>query len=116
MNWNMQTALDQIQSCGFECEGGPLSNNVAWRWLVDAAANGPEFYPGQRVWYEVKTTVAGVPLSGWSEFTVVGCQMDSDTERTIFHYDLSNDPPGPWHYGKISFPRVAANLLRVSKP
>ena len=33
-SWNMQSAIEQIQRCQFECEGGPLENNVAWRWIV----------------------------------------------------------------------------------
>jgi hypothetical protein len=32
--WNAQSAIAQIQSCKFECEGGPLENSDAWRWLV----------------------------------------------------------------------------------
>lgn len=32
--WNMLTAIEQIQKCRFECEGGPLENNDAWRWIV----------------------------------------------------------------------------------
>jgi len=32
--WNMQSAIEQIQKCQFKCEGGPLENNDAWRWIV----------------------------------------------------------------------------------
>jgi hypothetical protein len=32
--WTAETALDQIRRCGFECEGGLLENNDAWRWIV----------------------------------------------------------------------------------
>lgn len=31
--WTIWSALQQIASCGFKCEAGPLSNNVAWKWL-----------------------------------------------------------------------------------
>ena len=32
--WTAETAIEQIQKCGFECEAGPLENNDAWRWIV----------------------------------------------------------------------------------
>lgn len=38
--WDTQSAIEQIQSCKFECEGGPLENNDAWRWIVMTLTNG----------------------------------------------------------------------------
>lgn len=32
--WTVQSAIEQIGKCRFECEGGPLENNDAWRWIV----------------------------------------------------------------------------------
>lgn len=32
--WNIRSAIEQIQKCQFECEGGPLENNDAWRWII----------------------------------------------------------------------------------
>lgn len=32
-DWNVGTALEQIISCGFECEGGCLESNTAFIWL-----------------------------------------------------------------------------------
>jgi hypothetical protein len=33
MDWTFKTAVEQIESCDFECIAGPLANNIAWRWL-----------------------------------------------------------------------------------
>ncbi len=32
--WTIETAIEQVEKCGFEHEGGPLKNNDAWRWIV----------------------------------------------------------------------------------
>lgn len=115
-HWSMKSALDQIAYCEFECEGGPLKNNVAWQWLVGAARVGPEFWPGQGVYFEVEAETAGQKLKKWVHFYIVGCHMDSNTDARYWTYDLSNDPPAPWHYGTIHFPRVRGNRLRLSIP
>lgn len=36
--FTLKTAVDQIESCSFECEAGPLENNVAWRWIREKLA------------------------------------------------------------------------------
>ena len=116
-HWSIETALDQIRKCDFECEGGPLSNNVAWQWLEDAAKVGPQFWPGQGVWYEVRAkSPTGKDLTGWEHFFIVGCKMASDTERRLWTYSLSQDPPGPWHYGTVQFKKVAEKDLRLELP
>ena len=115
--WTMKTAMEQIKACQFECEAGPLTNNAAYQWLAQAAKNGPEFWPGQSVWFEVKAEAAGMTLSEWRRFWIVRCSMASDTERQIWRYSLSNDPPQPWHYGSgIQFYDVDAKNLRLEDP
>lgn len=32
-DWTVETAFAQLDSGGYRCEGGPLENNVAYRWL-----------------------------------------------------------------------------------
>lgn len=115
-HWSMATALEQIKACAFECEAGPLSNNVAWQWLEGAAKVGPEFWPGQGVWFCVDAEAAGVKLTQWVHFFVVGCHMTSDTERRLWTYGLSYDPPAPWHYGEVHFRNIAASKLKLDKP
>ncbi len=111
-HWSIKTALEQINRCNYECEGGPLKNNVAWRWLEGAAKVGPEFWPGQGVYYEVQFIAADKSvMTAWRHFYVVGCQMDSDTEDRFWTYDLSSDPPAPWHYGTVQFARVKGSQL-----
>lgn len=114
--WSVPTALEQIDACAFECEAGPLANNVAYRWLKDAAKSGPEFMPGQQAWFEIEAVAAEKTLRQWVLFTIVGCVMDSDTARTFFTYSLSYDPPGPWHYGKVHFQGIRGDRLRLEKP
>ena len=115
-HWSMQTAIEQITKCAFECEGGPLAMNDAWIWLVGAAKIGPEFWPGQGVWFEITAEAAGKKLTQWAHFYIVGCHMDSDTDRRYWVYDLSYDPPAPWHYGTTHFSRVKGDRLRLEKP
>jgi len=61
--YSFPDALAQIESCGFECEAGPLENNVAWRFLTAAAKVCPEYLPGQGVWFEVEKAFADAMLA-----------------------------------------------------
>lgn len=115
-HWSMKSAIEQIQKCAFECEGGPIENNDAWRWLVSAAEKGPEFWPGQGVWFEVEAEAAGKKLTQWVYFYIVGCSMYSDSERRFWAYSLSYDPPEPWHYGMTHFVRIRGEQLHLEKP
>lgn len=115
-HWSPATALEQIDSCGFECEGGPISMNVAYQWLKGAAKVGPTFWPGQGVYYEVTAEVAGQKLSKWAHYYIVGCVMDSTTEARVWKYHLSDDPPAPWHYGTVQHQNVPADKLKLSLP
>lgn len=114
--WSVPTALMQIVDCEFACEAGPLSNSVAWEWLKNALKDGPKYLMGQTVWHEVQAEVADQLLTKWVGFTVVGCQMSSDTERVTWTYDLSRDPPAPYHYGKTHFSRVSETKLLAGNP
>lgn len=115
-HWSMKAALEQIQKCGFECEGGPIENNDAWVWLCGAAERGPDFWPGQGVWCEVVAEAAGQKIKQWMHFYIVGCMMDADTERRYFTYALSSDPPSPWHYGKVQLQGIRSEALRLERP
>ncbi len=115
-HWSMETAIQQILSCDFSCEAGPLNKNIAWDWLVKASRVGPEFWPSQGVWFEVMAEAAGKKLSQWVHFYIVGCTMLSDTERRYWVYDLSYDPPAPWHYGTVHFKGIDGSKLRLEKP
>lgn len=114
--WSMKSALAQIESCNFECEGGPLKNSLAWGWLTDAAKVGPEFWPGQGVYFEIEAEAAGKKLTQWVHFYIVGCHMDDGNESRVWTYDLSYDPPAPWHFGKVHFTRIRGNRLSLLSP
>lgn len=114
-HWSIETALKQISSCNFQCEAGPLSKNEAWDWLERAAKIGPEFWPGQGVWFEVVAEAAGVSMKQKIHFFIVGCSMKSDTERRYWVYDLSYDPPAPWHYGTVHFTDIPGSKLSLTK-
>lgn len=114
--WTMKSAIEQVEKCDFECEGGPLANNDAWRWLVAAAKIGPEFWPGQGVFFEIEAEAAGKKLHQWTHFYIVGAHMTSDSERRFWVYDLSYDPPAPYHYGSTHFTNIRGDRLRLEKP
>jgi len=112
--WDFHTAIEQVASCDFECEGGPLANNVAWRWLQKS---WPKYLVGQTVEFEVEGELGGQKLKRWQKYTVVGCSLSADCERQTFIYSLSNDPPQPWHYGSgPQFRDVAERKLRLPVP
>lgn len=115
-HWSMKSAIEQIEKCSFECEGGPLANNDAWRWLVSSAKVGPEFWPGQGVYFEVTAEVAGLKMAQWGHFYIVAVKLDSGTEDRFWTYALSSDPPQPYHYGKVHFTEVRGDRLRLTKP
>ena len=115
--WSMKTALEQIDKCQFECDGGPLSLNDAYIWLKGAAKIGPEFWPGQGVYFEIDATApTGQVLTQWVHFYIVGCQMDSGTDDRFWTYSLSYDPPAPYHYGKTHYTGVKGERIRLTKP
>ena len=115
-HWSIKTAIEQIEKCDFECEGGPLANNVGWKWLIAAAKVGPEFMPGQGVWFKIDATAAGKTFPQWVHFYVVGCALGADTERRYWTYSLSYDPPAPWHYGTVHFSGISGDKLTLEKP
>lgn len=111
--FDRDTALQQIRSCGFACEAGPIEMNVAFSWLCDALARGPKFLPGQGVLAKVKASAAGLSLEQERHFYVVGVVMDSDTDRRFWKYSLSYDPPQPYHYGTTHLTNVREEDIRI---
>lgn len=115
-HWDRDTALAQIEYCNFECEGGPLSKNVAYEWLKKALNIGPKFLPGQGVFYQVEAIVSNVKVSQWAHFYVVGVRMDSGTDDRFWTYTISNDPPAPYHYGTAQFSGIKEDQLLLEAP
>lgn len=115
-DWNRDSALAQIEKCQFECIGGPIENNVAFRWLSERLKEGPKFLPGQQVWFEVATEVNDIKLSKWVLFWVCGVNMSSSSIARTWTYSLTTDRPDAYHYGKVLFPSVAEDKLHESKP
>lgn len=110
-HWNLRTCAEQLAH--FECEAGPIEMNDAYIWLKNAAVVGPEFLPGQGVFFEVTAKAAGAEMKQDVHFYIVGCRMQSDTERRYWEYDLSYDPPAPWHYGEVHFRGVRGERLKL---
>lgn len=105
--WDIHSAVKQIKGCDFECEAGPLTNNVGWAWLASTLESGPKYALGQLVYYEVSAEVGGVRISNSVRFTIVGIRMDSTADGLAWKYSLSNDPPGAYHYGTTAFSNIA---------
>lgn len=97
--WN--DALKQIEYEAHECEAGPITSSAAYQWLQKLLNAGPKFLMGQGVYMEALFQGASGTIKQECHFYIVGIQMDSDTERRTYTYDLSNDPPSPWHYGEV---------------
>lgn len=115
-HWNLATCAEQLANCAFECEGGKLEVSDAFIWLRQASVVGPEFLPGQGVFFQVEAECNGCKLAQWVHFYIVGCHMASDTERRYWTYELSYDPPAPWHYGSVQFTNIRGDRLRLDKP
>lgn len=95
---NIQTAIKQVEACGFECEAGPLGNNVGWKWLAKLA-EGPRYPMGATVPHTIKGVVDGFELTRTVMLTIIGIKMSSGTAGRLWVYDLSRDPPDAYHYG-----------------
>lgn len=94
------SALKQINACSFQCDGGPLSKNTAWKWLEERLAQGPKFWPGQWVYYLVQAEIQGIMLHKWEHFCITAVFMNSNSDGLTWEYALSTDPPAAYHYGK----------------
>ncbi|NOX50673.1 MAG: hypothetical protein GXP16_09075 [Gammaproteobacteria bacterium] len=115
-HWSMSEAVKQIAACNFNCEAGPLHKNDAWNWLTGAAEIGPDYWPGQGVWFEIEAEAAGKELKQMVHFFIVGCQMESGADSRYWVYDLSYDPPAPYHYGTVHFRRIPGASLHLTNP
>jgi hypothetical protein len=108
---NIQTAIAQIESCGFECEAGPLPMNTAWIWLK-SLAQGPRYQMGQSVPHIITAEASGFDLSRTVLLTIVGVKMSSGTDGLLWVYDLSKDPPAAYHYGSgVTVANVAQQTI-----
>lgn len=46
----LQEIIEQLEACGYECEAGPLENNVAWQELKQKAqGNATPLYSDERI-------------------------------------------------------------------
>jgi len=113
---SIKAAIEQVEKCDFECEGGPLKLNIGWMALKEAAAAGPEYWPGQSVWFEITAETAGKKLTQWVLFEVVGLHKESSSESAYWTYDLSYDPPSAYHYGTVHFTHINGDRLRLEDP
>jgi hypothetical protein len=99
VEYTVQTAIEQIEKCSFQCEGGPLENNTGYRWLKEQILTGPTYRLGQWVYFLVEGEVNKIKLSQWTRLCVVAVVLGSDDRGSTWHYSLSADPPSAYHYG-----------------
>lgn len=115
-NWAVKTAIEQIEKCAFECQGGPLENNDAWRWLKATLEAGPTLMPGQSVWYEVKAEALGVTMSKWTRFYVLSVRASSSSERREWEYDLITQLPEAYFTGGHVVKNAKLCDIKLSNP
>ena len=114
--WTIETAIQQIEKCSFECEGGPLAHNDAWRWLKTYLGSGPALLLGQPVWYEVSAEALGVKMTQWVQFYVAAIRASSDSERRTWEYDITTQMPSAYYAGGHVVKNVAMKNIRFSDP
>lgn len=97
----VQDAIKQIESCGFECEGGLLKNNVAWQHLRKLLMDGPEYLPTQEIVYPVtlKAESGGYSVTNEYPFYIAGVIADSTSERRIWKYTIAAQLPSGYYGG-----------------
>ena len=99
MNYTLQEAIAKVEKCDFECEAGPLQNNVGFRRIKQLAENGPKFIPGQIVEFEVKAEAHGEKFSKWVSATVTSCIMGEAADKIVWDYEVQRQPPAPYFRG-----------------
>jgi hypothetical protein len=72
----------------------------------------PTFALGDTVIHRVEADVGGVKIAQDVALVVVGLRLTSSSERHTFAYDLSTDPPQPYHYGSgVQFTAIPEEKL-----
>ena len=89
-HWSMTAAFAQIDSCKFECEAGPLANNVAYQWLKGAAKVGPELWPGQGVYFQVEADTPAGLVKAWCR-RVVGYRVGPVPNLSVAFHLTTDD-------------------------
>lgn len=71
-DWTIKTAMEQLESCPYECEAGNLQNNDAYHFLQNMAKYSPKFYIGQHVQHFVNVETSLGNGGDWFDCVVVG--------------------------------------------
>lgn len=90
---NLKTSLEQMESCGFECEAGPLENNTGFSFIKEAAKTSPDYYIGQRVLYLMKTQSPIGVREEWIDAVITGARMTMGEYDYTFVYGLVHKLP-----------------------
>lgn len=75
----------------------------------------PLYRINDKVFFTVVAKNGDFILERDEEFTIVGIMRSSSTEDVIYKYDLSQDPPLPYHNGKIHFQNIDEVFLFKEK-
>lgn len=109
----LQKLIEKIEECQFECEAGNLTGLKQWQELKQAISELPEFGLHQWVNMTINGEVQGIPVSSETKLCIQAIRMESDTEKTFPVYGLTDDPCGPYHYGKPVKFWAKGNALRI---
>lgn len=88
----------------------------SYKHFLEENPGAPKFYLGQKVYFNVKATAPGKTFSEYVNFTIVGIYMTSNNNDITYEYALSNDPPGPYHYGMVHYNKVRETDIFEEKP
>lgn len=101
MTMTVQNAIKQIEACDFQCEGGSLENNVAWRHLRNLLMDGPAYLLGQDVVHAVtlKSEKGGYEVTNTYPFKIAAITVDSTSERRVWKYTIAAQLPDAYYGG-----------------
>lgn len=114
---SLKEIIEQLDSCAYQCEGGPLHLNTAFIRLQEIAEKGPEHLIGDRVWFHVKATANGVELSQWIPVYVHGIGVQIQCHPNLeYTYNLGVKAPHASTTNEAQFTAIRAGSLSRVEP
>lgn len=121
MTKTIPEAIRAIEVSGYECEAGPLVNCTDWQLLRDTILEQDSriksrFNIGDRVWYQISTTLHGVVLSSWIDVVVTAIRAQSTDSGFDFIYTICRQMPDAYYEPDVISNNVSHTYLKTEKP